>query len=75
MCEEHHLPAEDRSIVLGLVDSLRDWLPGWLEWHRRAARYLGEDTVADARSVTRWPVGPTGIGTATARRPLAGSRT
>jgi hypothetical protein len=61
--------------VLGLVDSLRDWLPGWLEWHRRAARYLGDGTVAVTRSVTRRPAGPTGIGTATARRPLTGSRT
>ncbi|HEY3752757.1 MAG TPA: polyprenyl synthetase family protein [Pseudonocardiaceae bacterium] len=75
MCEEHQLVPEERSTVLGLVDSLRDWLPGWLEWHRRAARYLGDGTVAVTRSVTRRPAGPTGIGTATARRPLTGSRT
>jgi hypothetical protein len=72
LCEELHLTPEDRSTVLGHVDSLRDWLPGWLEWHKRAARYEGE--VAGTRSVTRRPTGPTGIGTATARRPLAGTR-
>jgi geranylgeranyl diphosphate synthase type I len=74
MCLVHQLSPADRSAVLGLVDSLRDWLPGWLEWHRRAARYGGTDTVASARTITRAPTGPTGFGTATARRILAGAR-
>jgi geranylgeranyl diphosphate synthase type I len=74
MCEEHHLTPEERRIVSGLVDNLRDWLPGWLEWHKRAARYLGADTAAVTRSITRRPAGPTGFGTATARRLLAGTR-
>jgi germacradienol/geosmin synthase len=74
MCEEHHLTAEERRAVSGVVDNLRDWLPGWLEWHKRAARYLGDDTLAVTRSITRRPAGPTGLGTATARRPLAGTR-
>ncbi len=74
MYEAHHLTADERSTVSGLVDNLRDWLPGWLEWHKRAARYLGEDTVALTPSIPRRLAGPTGLGTATARRPLAGTR-
>jgi germacradienol/geosmin synthase len=74
MCEEHHLTAEERATVFGLVDNPRDWLPGWLEWHRRTARYHGAGTVAVSRSIARRPAGPTGFGTATARRPLAGTR-
>jgi geranylgeranyl diphosphate synthase type I len=67
-CAEHHLTPEERLTVLGLADNLRDWLPGWLEWHKRAARYLGDGTVAVVQSITRRPAGPTGFGTATARR-------
>jgi germacradienol/geosmin synthase len=74
MCEADHLTTEEHATVFGLVDNLRDWLPGWLEWHRRAARYLGDGTVAVDRPITRRPAGPTGFGTATARRLLAGTR-
>jgi geranylgeranyl diphosphate synthase type I len=74
MCEQHHLTPEERPSVSGLVDNLRDWLPGWLEWHRRAARYAREGAVAVTPSITRPPAGPTGFGTATARRLLAGTR-
>ncbi|QUQ68348.1 polyprenyl synthetase family protein [Kutzneria sp. CA-103260] len=70
LCEDHRLGDEDRAAVLGFVDSLRDWLPGWLEWHKRAARYRGSAVTA---SVTRRLAGPTGFGTATARRPLVGA--
>jgi germacradienol/geosmin synthase len=70
MCEDHRLGQEDRAAVLGFVDTLRDWLPGWLEWHKRAARYLSEGTAVVTDSVTRRLAGPTGFGTATARRPL-----
>jgi geranylgeranyl pyrophosphate synthase len=87
LCAAHRLSPPDTAVVTGVVDSLRDWLPGWLEWHRRAARYHpadpaqpGPGRTADrgtapartgsARTVAGVPSGPTGFGTATARRPL-----
>jgi len=75
MCEEHHLTHEERAVVAGYVDTLRNWLPGWLEWHKRAERYVGDGTTAVVESSIRRLAGPTGFGTGTARRLLAGSRT
>lgn len=74
MCEEYHLDSGERRTVLGFVDSLRDWLPGWLEWHKRAGRYVGDGAAAEARPIIRRPAGPTGFGTATARRLLVGTK-
>jgi len=67
MCRE--LDPADCQIVSGFVENMRDWLPGWLEWHKRAARYAGNGTAP--LSIGRPPTGPTGFGTATARRLLA----
>lgn len=75
MCEEYDLTPEERATVLGYVDNLRNCLPGWLEWHKRSERYLGEGMAAVTHSITRCLAGPTGFGTATARRLLAGTRT
>ena len=74
MCAEHDLSTGERAIVSGFVDTLRNWLPGWLEWHRRAERYASEGTAAVAGSVTHHLAGPTGFGTGTARRQLLTSR-
>jgi geranylgeranyl diphosphate synthase type I len=75
MCDVYGLSPEDRVNVLGYTNSIQDWLPGWLEWHKRAERYLGEGNAAVTHSITRRLSGPTGFGTATARRLLAGTRT
>jgi geranylgeranyl diphosphate synthase type I len=75
MCEVYGLSPAERANVLGYTNSLQDWLPGWLEWHKRAERYLGEGTAAITHSTTRRLSGPTGFGTATARRLLASTRT
>ncbi len=72
MCDKHHLTPEERSTVLGHVDGLRDWLPGWLEWHKRAARYAGEDT--PDRSPVGPPVPPVSV-QPPHDGPLAGTRT
>ncbi|MCK2244391.1 MULTISPECIES: polyprenyl synthetase family protein [unclassified Crossiella] len=71
MCQAHQLSTAQRATVLDHVDSLRDWLPGWLAWHQRAARYQSTDPVAAVQTVTRRLAGPTGLGTATARRLVA----
>jgi geranylgeranyl diphosphate synthase type I len=75
MCEVYGLSPAERVNVLGYTNSLQDWLPGWLEWHKRAERYLGEGTAAVTHSIARRLSGPNGFGTATARRLLAGTRT
>jgi geranylgeranyl diphosphate synthase type I len=72
MCGEHHLTPEERGTVFDLVDNMRDWLPGYLEWHKHAARYCGEHTSTATQSINRRPAGPTGFGTATARQVLMG---
>jgi geranylgeranyl diphosphate synthase type I len=74
MCDEHDLTDGERRTVSGFVDNLRDWLPGWFEWHKRAARYQGDGAVAVTQSIGRRPAGPTGFGTATARRLVAATR-
>ncbi|WP_327146243.1 polyprenyl synthetase family protein [Nocardia sp. NBC_01327] len=64
-------PAES-SNVLGYIESLRDWVPGWQQWFARTERYA-QDPVRTAghESVPiRRLGGPTGLGTATARRLL-----
>jgi germacradienol/geosmin synthase len=66
MCAAHHLDPEQRTTVLDLVDSLRDWPPGWLEWHKTSARYQSAATTATP--VIRRTFAPTGLGTATTRR-------
>ncbi|GAA2795334.1 polyprenyl synthetase family protein [Crossiella cryophila] len=71
MCQAHQLSAAQRATVLEHVDSLRDWLPGWQAWHQRAARYQPADPVAAGQPITRRLAGPTGLGTATARRLVA----
>ncbi len=75
MCEVYGLSPAERINVLGYTNSLQDWLPGWLEWHKRAERYLGEGTAAVTHPIARRLSGPTGFGTATARRLVAGTRT
>lgn len=72
MCAEHDLTTGERATVSGFVDTLRNWLPGWLEWHQRAERYASEGTTAVTEPVVRRLAGPTGFGTGTARRLLAG---
>ncbi|HEY3611085.1 MAG TPA: terpene synthase family protein, partial [Pseudonocardiaceae bacterium] len=75
MCEVYGLTKEERVNVLGYANAIQDWLPGWLEWHERAGRYLTEDTAAVTHPIARRLSGPTGFGTATARRPLASTGT
>jgi germacradienol/geosmin synthase len=73
MCAVYALTEAERATVLGYTQSIQDWLPGWLEWHRRADRYLGEAAAATTHPIARRLAGPTGFGTATARRLLAGT--
>ncbi|MET9486649.1 polyprenyl synthetase family protein [Nocardia sp. NPDC006630] len=64
-------PAES-SNVLGYIEGLRDWVPGWQEWFARTERYP-QDSTATAHNEPppiRRLGGPTGMGTATARRLL-----
>jgi germacradienol/geosmin synthase len=75
MCDLYGLSPTERANVQGYTNSLQDWLPGWLEWHKRAERYLGENTAAVPHPIPRRLSGPTGFGTATARRPLTATRT
>ncbi|GAA4019033.1 hypothetical protein GCM10022247_48330 [Allokutzneria multivorans] len=70
MCDEHSLTPEERAVVAGYVDTLRDWLPGWLEWQKRTSRYGEADAPVVVESISRRLAGPTGFGTATARRLL-----
>ncbi|MEU7632859.1 polyprenyl synthetase family protein [Nocardia sp. NPDC049220] len=65
-------PAESTN-VLGYIEGLRDWVPGWREWFARTERYPQNPaavTVHSEPAAIRRRGGPTGLGTATARRLL-----
>ncbi|MGW0248548.1 polyprenyl synthetase family protein [Nocardia goodfellowii] len=71
LIEECGLSPAQSANVLGYVDALRDWPPGWQEWFERTARYAQDPASMAAPGsppALRRLAGPTGMGTATARR-------
>ncbi|MEU7766689.1 hypothetical protein AB0B25_16370 [Nocardia sp. NPDC049190] len=73
MIQECGLSPAESANVLGYIEDLRDWVPGWQEWFARTERYPQNPPVmtvhgepADIRRLG----GHTGLGTATARRLL-----
>lgn len=70
---EYGLNPAERMHVLGYIEGLRDWVPGWQEWFARTERYPQDPAAVTAHGepadLPRLG-GPTGLGTATARRLL-----
>ena len=57
-----------RESVAAYVADLRNWMAAVLRWHQRTRRYVDEELRHPP--AVRWTQGPTGLGTATARRLL-----
>jgi germacradienol/geosmin synthase len=43
MCAEYELDEQVRAVLTRQAESLKDWMAGILEWHRRCARYAEEE--------------------------------
>ncbi|GLW12366.1 germacradienol/geosmin synthase [Microtetraspora sp. NBRC 13810] len=77
MFEECELDEETRAILTRHADSLKEWMAGILEWHRKCARY----TEAELHRVSGVAAPPTvflrpaGLGTSAARLAVPATRT
>lgn len=65
--EEHGLDPAERANVLIYIRGLQDWQSGGHEWHMRSSRYMNRKSDS-AATEGELPLGPTGLGTSTARR-------
>ncbi|WP_432013852.1 terpene synthase family protein [Streptomyces cucumeris] len=78
LCQDFGLGPEARTALDGYVRDLRHWMTGIFNWHQEVPRYRDEELrhrpAPPAGGVvvapSRWR-GPTGLGTAAARIPLA----
>jgi germacradienol/geosmin synthase len=43
MCAEYGLTEPVRAVLTRQAETLKDWMAGILEWHRRCARYTEEE--------------------------------
>ncbi|MEV7924316.1 terpene synthase family protein [Kitasatospora sp. NPDC088779] len=86
--DDFALEPEARELLDGYVEELENWLAGILVWHRDCRRYREEDllrhfgaerelkagaAVKELPGPAAFPVGPTGLGTASLRLPRAGA--
>jgi germacradienol/geosmin synthase len=74
--DEYDLATPVRAVLTRHADSLKDWMSGILEWHRRCARYTEAElrhTGVRATRSTAHP--PTGLGTGAARIAAPGALT
>ncbi|MFD7596763.1 germacradienol/geosmin synthase [Kitasatospora sp. NPDC059812] len=86
--DDFALEPEARELLDGYVKELENWLAGILVWHRDCRRYREEDllrhfgaerqlragaAVEELPAPATVPLGPTGLGTASLRPPLAGA--
>jgi germacradienol/geosmin synthase len=71
--EQYHLDDEVRAVLTDHAETLKEWMSGILEWHRRCVRYTEPElkriaSGGRAEPSTRFTFAPTGLGT-TALRP------
>jgi germacradienol/geosmin synthase len=69
--EEQALTAPERMSVMLYAKGMQDWQAGGHEWHMRSSRYMNKGALGATSTALPW-LGPTGLGTETARL-LSGS--
>jgi germacradienol/geosmin synthase len=68
--EEYGLDPVERASVLTYIRGLQDWQSGGHEWHMRSSRYMNRGSNS-SRGEWSLPLGPTGLGTSSARLHLS----